>query len=264
MVDDMQRARNMLRRTLEEINEEATEVQYNIVEEFEDGNEAFEFIQNNLIDIVFLDVEMPIIDGISTIKKIQALETFPDTIFVTAYTDYSLEAWRTMAVGYVTKPFEKEDLLQVLGKCHKELSISKEPNIKIYCFSGFAVKLDDKVVEIKSKKAEEILAYLVHRHGEWVTKSEIVVNLFEELDDEKAKNSLRTYISRLNTTLKENGIENLIEQSYGKIRANTELFYCDYYEYLEGNNQLFVGNYLNNYSWAEYTLANLYNKMIDS
>ncbi len=264
IVDDMKPARNMLRRGLEEVNQEEKDIKYIVLEEFDDGEKAYEFIKENLIDIVFLDVEMPKIDGISTAKKIQVLDNFPDIIFVTAYTDYSLMAWETKAVSFVPKPFTKDKLKEALGRCTKDISSAKEPNIKIYCFSNFSVKVGGELVTFKSKKAEETLAYLVHRHGEWVTKNEIVANVLEDIDDEeKAKDSLRTYISRLNKTLKEYGIENIIEQTYGKIRVDVDLFYCDYYDYLNGNEKLFVGNYLNSYSWAEYTLANLYNKMTE-
>lgn len=78
-----------------------------IVGECVNGREAVEAIQNLQPDLVFLDVQMPKIDGFEVVEIIGA-ENMPVVIFVTAYDEYAIEAFEVNAVDYLLKPFDKE------------------------------------------------------------------------------------------------------------------------------------------------------------
>lgn len=72
--------------------------------------EAYDANKDNQIDIAFLDIEMPLINGVQLAKKLKHLNPLINIIFVTAYDSYALEAYKIHASGYVTKPVNEEKI----------------------------------------------------------------------------------------------------------------------------------------------------------
>ena len=69
--------------------------------------EALDFIRRTLVDVVFLDIEMPMLNGITLGKQIsEELPAPPEIIYVTAFPEYSLDAWDIGAFGYILKPYD--------------------------------------------------------------------------------------------------------------------------------------------------------------
>ena len=73
-------------------------------------SEAIDFAQKNKISIAFLDIELGAINGLDLSKKILEINPQTNIIFLTAYIDYSFEAWSTGASGYLLKPITAENL----------------------------------------------------------------------------------------------------------------------------------------------------------
>jgi len=111
IVDDERLARKELRRLLDEHPE------IEIIGECSNGIEAIEFINANKPDLVFLDIEMPEINGFEVIEKI---DKTPAIVFVTAYNDYALKAFEVNALDYVVKPVDPERLKETMAKLHEE------------------------------------------------------------------------------------------------------------------------------------------------
>ncbi len=101
IVDDEQLARERLRKLLE--NEAAVEV----IGECTDGREAVTVIQEKSPDLVFLDVQMPELDGFGVLAAV-AGPRLPAVIFVTAHDKFALRAFEVHAVDYLLKPFDRE------------------------------------------------------------------------------------------------------------------------------------------------------------
>ncbi len=70
------------------------------------GHEAVEAIRTQVPDLVFLDVQMPDLDGFGVIGQV-GVATMPVVIFVTAYDQYALQAFAVHALDYLLKPFDK-------------------------------------------------------------------------------------------------------------------------------------------------------------
>lgn len=133
--------------------------------------------------------------------------------------------------------------------------------VTISTFGFFEVYVDNKAVLFRSKKAKELLALLVDRKGSYVSSSEAVGYLWE---DETANGTtlsrVRKVPMRLNSTLAEYGIEDIIENVDGQRRIVPEKVDCDLYKFLSDRQRysnLFTGLYMLNYSWGELTLASL-------
>lgn len=95
-------------------------------ETFRDPLEALEYLQQHTIDLIFLDINMPKLSGISFPKFLQ---NPPLIIFTTAYSEYALESYELKAVDYLLKPIEFNRLLQAVMKAKqflvKNIAITK-------------------------------------------------------------------------------------------------------------------------------------------
>ena len=85
----------------------------------ENALNAFEMLQNKQVDLLFLDIQMPKLDGVEFIKT---LSNPPKVIFTTAYRDYAIEAFNLDAVDYLLKPIPFTRFLKAVGKAFKHLN----------------------------------------------------------------------------------------------------------------------------------------------
>jgi two-component system LytT family response regulator len=89
------------------------------------GKAAVELIRREALDLVFLDVQMPELDGLQVIETVGA-ETMPITVFVTAYDKHAIRAFEANALDYLLKPFSDERWENALARAktrHNELSV---------------------------------------------------------------------------------------------------------------------------------------------
>jgi two-component system LytT family response regulator len=101
IVDDEALARDRLRQLLE------GESEVQIIGECADGREAVAAIQRDSPDLIFLDIQMPELDGFGVLEAIKT-DLMPVIVFVTAYDRFALKAFDVHAVDYLLKPFDRE------------------------------------------------------------------------------------------------------------------------------------------------------------
>src|ERR1700712_2208997 len=83
------------------------------------GIEAVELIRTHKPDVIFLDVQMPGLDGFAVLKKVLSHDKkgrLPQVVFATAYDQYAVRAFEVNAVDYLLKPFDKGRLVKTLEK----------------------------------------------------------------------------------------------------------------------------------------------------
>lgn len=107
LIDDEPLARSLLRNFLEEIHD------LEIVGEYENGFEGLKGITDLNPDIVFLDVQMPKLNGF---EMLELLDEMPHVVFITAYDQYAVKAFESNAVDYLLKPYSKERLISAVNK----------------------------------------------------------------------------------------------------------------------------------------------------
>lgn len=250
-VDDEQRALRMMQvmfREIEEVKLEAV---------FSSAAGALDYLQGHKVDVVFLDVSMPGRDGISLAREIRAMPCPPKLVFVTGHEEYALDAWGVDAVDYILKPYRLEHIRHAIARCKSFGPAGAGHTVEARCFPGFDLFVDGIPLKFHNKKAKELLAYLVHCQGEWVATDQIVYNLFTDQDEEAGKKYYNVISYRLRRSLTDAGIGHILETDYGKSRVCADQISCDYYSYLEGRHELFLGDYLQEYSWAEPTVASM-------
>jgi two-component system, LytTR family, response regulator LytT len=91
------------------------------------GIEAVDLIRSHEPDVVFLDVQMPGLDGFAVLKKLLALKiAMPQVVFATAYDQYAVRAFEVNAVDYLLKPFDRNRVMQTIEKVMARLSTPVE------------------------------------------------------------------------------------------------------------------------------------------
>jgi two-component system, LytTR family, response regulator AlgR len=113
VVDDELLARQRAMRMIESLDD------YEVVGEAGNGQAALAAIADLDPDIVLLDIRMPGEDGLEAARKIAEMDEPPAIIFCTAYDEYALEAFSTLAVGYLLKPLQKDALRNALEKARR-------------------------------------------------------------------------------------------------------------------------------------------------
>jgi Response regulator of the LytR/AlgR family len=91
-----------------------------IIGEFEDGLDVLKFIQHNEVDVIFMDINIPSIDGVMLAENISKFSRKPYVVFITAYREYAVDAFELEAFDYILKPYDKSRIKSMLKKLEIE------------------------------------------------------------------------------------------------------------------------------------------------
>jgi two-component system, LytTR family, response regulator len=121
IVDDELLARDRIREMLKEHPE------VEVIGEARNGQEAIDSILTQNPDLVFLDIQMPDLNGFDVLQRLN-LEQLPLIIFVTAFDQYAVRAFDTHAVDYLTKPFDRKRFAEAVDQAKVFMKRAKEPD----------------------------------------------------------------------------------------------------------------------------------------
>src|ERR1700691_5749487 len=126
IVDDEQLARDELAFLLKNVGD------VDVVAQGKNGVEAVNLIREHNPDMVFLDVQMPGLDGFGVIKKLLDRKVpLPQIVFATAFDQYAVKAFEVNAVDYLLKPFDKKRVAQAVNKARVKLEGATPASDKI-------------------------------------------------------------------------------------------------------------------------------------
>lgn len=120
IIDDEPLARERLRQLLRD------EPELEVIGECADGQAALAAIQNQAPDLIFLDVQMPELDGFGVLEAMSA-EPPPVVVFVTAYDKFALRAFEVHAADYLLKPFDRERFKTALARALERVRHREHP-----------------------------------------------------------------------------------------------------------------------------------------
>jgi two-component system, LytTR family, response regulator len=122
IVDDEPLARTLVRKMIEQHDD------LEIVAECESGIEAIEKIEGLAPDLVFLDVQMPEVDGFAVLEMLDPERT-PYVVFVTAYDRYALKAFEVHALDYLLKPFDADRFEATLTRARRQIGGERKQDL---------------------------------------------------------------------------------------------------------------------------------------
>jgi two-component system LytT family response regulator len=112
IIDDEPLAINVIKNYLEPIEN------FEVIDTFSNPIEGLNFLKNNKVDVIFLDINMPVLDGINFIKS---LENPPLLVITSAYSQFAIETYELDVLDYLVKPIEFPRLMKTLNKISKRL-----------------------------------------------------------------------------------------------------------------------------------------------
>jgi two-component system response regulator LytT len=122
IIDDEKPARDELAFLLKAFPE------INIIGQGRNGVEAVALIKEHSPDLVFLDVQMPGLDGFGVLKKlVERKMKVPHVVFATAFDHYAVQAFEVNAVDYVLKPFDKARISKAINRARREIEAQDSP-----------------------------------------------------------------------------------------------------------------------------------------
>ena len=162
IVDDEPLARLRLKRLLNE-----NHPHFLVIGEAQNGVEALTLAKMHLPQVVFLDIEMPLMNGLELAEQLNLFKIPPALVFITAHTNHALAAIQTIPTGYLVKPLEAEALAKViasLGKLNRaQLESQKEASIQYQLGSNTRQLLVSEVLYIE---ADDKFSKVFHHGGE--------------------------------------------------------------------------------------------------
>ena len=165
---------------------------------FSNGDEIEEYIYDNKIDLLLLDINVPGLKGDKLLKNIRSNNNKTPVIFITSQTS-SKDIKNGFELGcddYIKKPFEFEELDARIEYIKKVYNIEQIVEVNGYIFDveRNILKKDKELINL-TPKASLVLNYLIKNRGKVVSKDELIENLWG--DDIPTESTLRTYIKML-------------------------------------------------------------------
>lgn len=162
IADDEELARDSLKILL------ADDPDLDFVGECKSGQEVVDLLQDQSVDLLWLDIQMPKWNGFETLEKLDP-EKIPYIIFVTAYDEYALKAFEYKTIDYLLKPYSDERFYKALNKAKNVISQAEKaqvPYLELLQFykeqqryrKRLSVKVKDKIILIEVKNIDWIKA----------------------------------------------------------------------------------------------------------
>ncbi|UFJ41165.1 LytTR family DNA-binding domain-containing protein [Brevibacillus humidisoli] len=119
IIDDELYSRDELKHLLQEYRD------IQVVGEADTGVRGLEIVMTEEPDVIFVDIEMPEMTGVSMVEAIQKLKKVPVIVFATAYPDYAVKAFRLQALDYLLKPFDEEQVADTVDRIRSALAAAR-------------------------------------------------------------------------------------------------------------------------------------------
>jgi two-component SAPR family response regulator len=180
-----------------------------VVGKYSNPKEALYLIPILKPDIVFLDIEMPLMNGITFTTLLNQMNITTQIIFITAHDNYALDAYRVYAFQYLLKPVNPKELLQAILKLERLITpqqlISESDELKneaakpfIRCFGNFEIlNSNGELIKWSSVKTKELFAFFALHRDQQLDKWTIGEALWPNYSESQLNNNFHTTLFRL-------------------------------------------------------------------
>lgn len=210
-----------------------------IVGKYMDSGMALDNIVMDRPDVVFMDIDMPGLNGIDLAYHIQNIKYDIIIIFVTAFPQYAMEAFRVHALDYLLKPLRASSFTVTMDYVNKQYELiqlkrvnEKKDKLLINCLGRLEiVNKNQETMKFSTQKSKELLSYLICNAEGPIYRDELIKQVFS---GEKAENALNNYyvtLYRLRNALANFGFT----EDVFSIKKNYEIYIrdgvCDFIDF---------------------------------
>lgn len=258
--------------------------------------EAIGKVRTEPIDAVFLDIQMPGINGIEAAEYLMEAAPGIEIVFVTAYNQYAIDAFELSAVDYLLKPPAPDRLRKTVERLLRKRELDKSGGRTVKGETGAAKKagfysfgrfewiadgLTGEAVKWRRSKERELMAYLVHNRNQFVPKEKIMEDLWPAANPEQATTFLHTCVYNIRKKMNSLGCKEMLEYRENGYRLMLRDLWCDTDEFeriacsgreidsgnigeFEAIAKLYKGNYMeeDGFCWAHEAMEELKNAYI--
>ncbi|NEU60911.1 response regulator [Paenibacillus sp. ALJ109b] len=269
---------------------------------FSTARAGLDFLAKERVDVVFLDIGMPEMNGLEAAEYIQQLDSSIRIIFITAYADHAVEAFELQALDYVLKPVSSVRLGKTIDRIAAGM-IASSPQVAATAEvqESEAVELDTRVPGLltfkhldiyrsldqeaqkhkwRTAKSQELFAFMFHHRGDWVSKEILLDKLWADVSQEKGLTHLHTSVYQIRKLLKEWNMTGKLEYNMNRYRLLSGNLVSDVeqfeqsmaYDTVTSDNvdqlrdivPLYRGDYLeeHDYRWAQAKARELKSKYV--
>lgn len=169
-----------------------------IAAEFEDGIEVLKFIQENEVDAIFLDINIPSLDGVLLAKSISKFSKKPYIVFITAYKEHAAEAFEIEAFDYILKPYSETRIKSMLKKLEMNYNKQKDESHTNVISNKINLWKNDKIIVVAMDDiyyclAKERVTYVFTKTEEYSVNISIS-DFYNSLPKDKFFRCHRSYI----------------------------------------------------------------------
>jgi two-component system LytT family response regulator len=171
IVDDEKPARDKIRYFLE------LDPDIEIIGESESGHDALQTIRAKSPDLLFLDIQMPLMDGFAVLKR-SGSKRPPIVIFVTAYDEYAVKAFETNAIDYLLKPFTRKRFEAALRKVKEQIHKKTIPESAEQAFAVLRqLQNENKYIQRIAVKSDHEISFLRCEQIDWIESEDNYVQV---------------------------------------------------------------------------------------
>lgn len=195
-------------------------------------------------DIIFLDVEMPLIKGAELARKIRESSVNAQIVFTTGHLHYAVDAFDVQALDYIVKPVTPQAINRVYDRLAKRHSYPKtldqagvSSNIK--GFGGLEVRNSgNELLHFPTRNSEELFAYFLCHPNREVDKWKLSELLWPDMDGERALHNLHTAIYRVKRVISASGLPMKIKKTSEGYTLNTGTIVYDVMQFQQAEQML--------------------------
>lgn len=173
--------------------------------EAEDGRKALNIFKDKDINLIILDIQIPLLNGLEVLKEVRKESKIP-ILMLTAFSDeeYKISAFSSLADGYIEKPFSlpvlKVRIDSLIKRYYKEVEKFIYKDLEVN-FSSYTARVKDEFIDVNAKELE-ILKYLLENEGHVLTRNQIIDNVWKETEDIPFDRVIDVYIKELRKKLR--------------------------------------------------------------
>ena len=228
---------------------------------FQGSLEALAAARQHEIDVALLETDLAELSGLNLGQYLREMYPQINLVFLSEGPERAFEALGLHASGYLVKPAAQAALRRELEDLRYPVGRRAGRRVFAQTFGNFELFVDGAPVNFKYSRTKEIVALLVNNRGAQTTNGEIIGSLWEDDGDPERKASYLSNLRQdLQNTLNKLKLTGIILKQRGSMAIAADKIECDLYDWLANKKKSkyqYLGDYMNQYSWAETLHAEL-------